>query len=176
MRPVFQVVKSLNELWSCIILAFSAVFCFFGCVEIYQIVSKHDGTWQNKWRWIAICRNIFLWNTSKVIRIDQSLSQYGNSFVAIFGDYRLQDLSISQVIVMWPVKNWSALIGGKFMLKKCFQDFLSSLKAVISTNESTEFITSHVIYKQTYTYKFQLKTTIIYCKKLKTFSLLSNFK
>ena len=72
--------------------------------------------------------------------------------------------------------NWSALIGGKFMLKKCFQDFLSSLKAVISTNESTEFITSHVIYKQTYTYKFQLKTTIIYCKKLKTFSLLSNFK
>ena len=118
MRPVFQVVKSLNELWSCIILAFSAVFCFFGCVEIYQIVSKHDGTWQNKWRWIAICRNIFLWNTSKVIRIDQSLSQYGNSFVAIFGDYRLQDLSISQVIVMWPVKNWSALIGGKFNFPK----------------------------------------------------------
>ena len=74
------------------------------------------------------------------------------------------------------LKLLSALIGGKFMLKKCFQDFLSSLKAVISTNESTEFITSHVIYKQTYTYKFQLKTTIIYCKKLKTFSLLSNFK
>ena len=30
--------------------------------------------------------------------------------------------------------------------KKPLQDFLSSLNAVISTNESTEFITGHVIY------------------------------
>ena len=39
------------------------------------------------------------------------------------------------------------------------QDLLSSLNAVISTNESTRFITGHVIYNPAYTYKFQLKTT-----------------
>ena len=39
------------------------------------------------------------------------------------------------------------------------QDLLSSLNAVISTNESTRFIIGHVIYNPAYTYKFQLKTT-----------------
>ena len=44
------------------------------------------------------------------------------------------------------------------------QDFLSSLNALISTNESTRIITVHVIYNLAYTYKFQLKTTyVIYC-------------
>ena len=38
---------------------------------------------------------------------------------------------------------------------------LSSLNAVISTNESTQIITGHVIYNPVYTYKFQLKTTLI---------------
>ena len=38
-------------------------------------------------------------------------------------------------------------------------DLLSSLNAVISTNESTQFITGHVTYKLAYTYKFRLKTT-----------------
>ena len=47
--------------------------------------------------------------------------------------------------------------GGKFIEKKL--PLFSSLNAVISTNESIEFITGHVIYKQVYTYKFQLKTT-----------------
>ena len=46
-----------------------------------------------------------------------------------------------------------------FFLKNPLQVFLSSLNAVISTNESTEFITGHVIYNPAYTYKFQLKTT-----------------
>ena len=55
--------------------------------------------------------------------------------------------------------NSSALIGGKFILKNPLQDLLSSLNAVISTNERTEFITGHVIYNPAYTYKFQLKTT-----------------
>ena len=36
---------------------------------------------------------------------------------------------------------------------------LSSLNAVISTNESTRIITGHVIYNPAYTYKFQLKPT-----------------
>ena len=44
-------------------------------------------------------------------------------------------------------------------LKNPLQDFLSSLNAVISTNESTRIITGHVIYNLAYTYKFQLKTT-----------------
>ena len=43
--------------------------------------------------------------------------------------------------------------------KNPLQDLLFSLNAVISTNESTEFITGHVIYNLAYTYKLQLKTT-----------------
>ena len=44
-------------------------------------------------------------------------------------------------------------------LKNPLQDLLSSLNAVISTNECTEFRPGHVIYNPAYTYKFQLKTT-----------------
>ena len=36
---------------------------------------------------------------------------------------------------------------------------LSSLNAVISTDESTQIITSHMIYNPAYNYKLQLKTT-----------------
>ena len=45
------------------------------------------------------------------------------------------------------------------LVKNPLQDMLSSLNAVISTNESTQVITGHVIYNPAYTYKFQLKTT-----------------
>ena len=45
-----------------------------------------------------------------------------------------------------------SLVENLFLQKNPLQDFLSSLNAVISTNESTEFITGHVIYKQSYTY------------------------
>ena len=57
------------------------------------------------------------------------------------------------------LKNSSALIGGKFIFQKKnpLQDLLSSLNAVISTNESTRIITSHEIYNPAY--KFELKTT-----------------
>ena len=58
---------------------------------------------------------------------------------------------------MWPVINSSALIVENFIFSK--KDLLSSLNAVISTNESTWFITGHVIYNPAYTFKFQLKTT-----------------
>ena len=40
----------------------------------------------------------------------------------------------------------STLIGGKFIKKNPLQDQLSSLNAVISTNESTQFVIGHVIY------------------------------
>ena len=46
-----------------------------------------------------------------------------------------------------------------FVKKNPLQNLLSSLNAVISTNESTRIITGHVIYNLAYTYKFQLKTT-----------------
>ena len=53
----------------------------------------------------------------------------------------------------------------KLFLKNPLQDLLSSLNDVISTNESTEFITGHVIYNPAYTYKFQLKTTFHYLNR-----------
>ena len=48
-----------------------------------------------------------------------------------------------------------------YFKKNPLQDLLSSLNAVISTDESTQIITGHVIYNLAYTYKFQLKTTIL---------------
>ena len=54
--------------------------------------------------------------------------------------------------------NLSALVESLFIKKNPFQDFLSRSNAVISTNDSTRFITGHVIYNLAYTYKFQLKT------------------
>ena len=47
-----------------------------------------------------------------------------------------------------------------FWKKTSLQDLVSSLKAVISTNESTEFITGHMLYNLTHTYKFQLKISV----------------
>ena len=76
---------------------------------------------------------------------------------------------------MWPVIIWVlSLVENLFFQKNPLQDLLSSLNAVISTNESTQIITGHVIYNLAYTYKFQLKTTILptiinstyaYCQK-----------
>ena len=44
--------------------------------------------------------------------------------------------------------------------KDPFQDLLSSLIAVISTIESTQFITGHTVYNLAYTYILQTTTTI----------------
>ena len=61
---------------------------------------------------------------------------------------------------MWTLINSIALIGGKSICKKNpLQDLLSSLNAVISTNDSTPIIKCHVIFNLAYIYKFQLKTT-----------------
>ena len=48
--------------------------------------------------------------------------------------------------------------------KNPLQDLLSSLNAVILSNQSTQIISGHVIYKPAYTYKFQLKTTKVNSK------------
>ena len=71
----------------------------------------------------------------------------------------MEFVSISQVINHMTCYNSSALIGGFFF--NPLQDLLSSLNAIISTNERTEFITGHVIYNPAYAYKFQLKTTLL---------------
>ena len=53
---------------------------------------------------------------------------------------------------MGPVINSSALIGGKFICKKNpLEDFLSSVNAVISTNERIEFIAGRITYNPAYT-------------------------
>ena len=47
--------------------------------------------------------------------------------------------------------NSSVLVSGKFIFQKNpIQDFLSSLNAVMSTNESTQIIAGHVIYTPAY--------------------------
>ena len=73
--------------------------------------------------------------------------------------FQLEFVSISRVLNHMTCYNWSALIGGKFRIKNPSQALLSSLNAVISTNESSQILTGHVIYILAYTYKFQLKTT-----------------
>ena len=61
---------------------------------------------------------------------------------------------------MWPVKNSSALIGGKYIKKNPLEDLLSSVNAVISTNEKIEFITDHMTYNPAYTWILQTTTTM----------------
>ena len=51
------------------------------------------------------------------------------------------------------------MVENLFLQKNPLQDLFSSLNAVISTNENTEFLSDHVIYNRAYTYKLQLKTT-----------------
>ena len=46
-----------------------------------------------------------------------------------------------------------------FVKKNPLQDLLSSLNAVISTNESTRIYKGQVIYNPAYTYKFKFKST-----------------
>ena len=53
-----------------------------------------------------------------------------------------------------------SLVENLFVKKNPLQDLLSSLNAVISTNERTEFITGHVIFKLRYNQIYQLKTTL----------------
>ena len=54
-----------------------------------------------------------------------------------------------------------SLAENLFLQKNPLQDLLSSLNAVISSNESTQILTGHVSRNTAYTYKFQSKTTIV---------------
>ena len=76
------------------------------------------------------------------------------------GGFQLEFVSISRVINHMTCYKFEYSHWWKIYLKKNpLHDLLSSLYAVISTNESTQIITGHVIYNPAYTYKFQLKTT-----------------
>ena len=76
------------------------------------------------------------------------------------GGFQLEFVSISRVINHMTCYNFEYSHWWKIYSKNnLLQDLLSSLNAVISTNESTQFLTGHVIYNPAYTYKFQLKTT-----------------
>ena len=113
-------------------------------------------TWSNQTsRRDSFCPiKVFLynWNSFTHLKIGL-LSKY-------IGGFQLEFVSISRVIDHITCYKFECSHWWIFL-----QDLLSNLNAIISTNESTEFITDHVIYNQAYTYKFQLKTTIIHCIK-----------
>ena len=69
-------------------------------------------------------------------------------------------LQLELVSISWVISHMTCYKFECSHWWKILQDLLSSLNAVISTNESTQIITGHVIYNLAYTYKFQLKTTI----------------
>ena len=52
------------------------------------------------------------------------------------------------------------MVENLFFQKKPLQELLSSLNSVISTNESTWFITGHMVYNLAYTYILQMTTTM----------------
>ena len=57
-------------------------------------------------------------------------------------------------IAMWPFMNSSALIGDSkiyFFQDNLSQDSLYIMNAVISTNDSTQFIIGHMVYNLAYT-------------------------
>jgi hypothetical protein len=61
----------------------------------------------------------------------------GKDTINEVGGFQLEFVSISRVINHMTYYNSSALNGVKFILKNPLQDLLSSLNALISTNEST---------------------------------------
>ena len=62
---------------------------------------------------------------------------------------------------MWPVINSSALISGKFIIKKkSYTRFALNCFAVISFNEKIEFITGHMTYDLAYTEILQTTATL----------------
>ena len=87
------------------------------------------------------------------------------------GGFQLEFVSIIRVINHMTCYNFECSNWWKIYL----QDLLSSLNAVILTNESTWIITGHVIYNPAFTYKFQLKTTMI-CYDLNLTSIFTNLR
>ena len=79
--------------------------------------------------------------------------------VLLLGGFQLEFVNISRVINHMTCYDWSALIGGTFIKKNPLQDLLSSLNAVIKTNESTWIYNRSCDLKPGLYLKFQMKTT-----------------
>ena len=70
----------------------------------------------------------------------------------ILGRFHLVGLIIPELKDHMTCYKFERFIGGKFNCKKnTLNDLLSSLIAVISTNESTQFITGRMVYNLPYT-------------------------
>ena len=83
--------------------------------------------------------------------------------IFVLGGFELEFVSISRVVsYMTCYKFECSHLAENLLRKNPLQDLLSSLNAVISTNENIRIITGHVIYNPAYTYKFQLKTIYIH--------------
>ena len=78
--------------------------------------------------------------TNEIICIANNIS---NAFLDM-GGFQLEFVSISRVINHITCYNLSALIGGKFTLKKSFAIF--ALQSECCNFNQLEFITGHVIY------------------------------
>ena len=85
------------------------------------------------------------------------------SFPILVVVFQLEFVSIAWVINHMTYYNFQCSPWLKIHFKNPLMqmDFLSSLNAVISTNESTRIITNDVIYNLAYIYKFQSKSTHI---------------
>ena len=71
-----------------------------------------------------------------------TIIQKGNNYFVLIPEYICDILYLPKL----PAMNSSALIGGIFIKKNPLQDLLSSVNAVISTNERVEFMTDHMTY------------------------------
>ena len=72
MRPVFQDVKSLNELWSCIILAFSVVFLLLWVC--WNISNRVEARW-NVTQQMKMDSNLPKYFSVKYVKSDQNWSK-----------------------------------------------------------------------------------------------------
>ena len=80
-----------------------------------------------------------------------------NKHFWIIGGFQLEFVSISRVINHMTCYKFSAFIGCNYSIQT--GDFFLEINFPPMT--ALEFITGHVIYNLAYTYKFQLKTTIV---------------
>ena len=67
-----------------------------------------------------------------------------------------------------------SLVENLFVKKNPLQDLLSSLNAVISTNERNWILTGHVIFKLRYNQIYLLKTTLDILKTIRNNELINN--
>ena len=101
-----------------------------------------------------ICQLPPLFPDGRQVERPPPLLQITSNFLVFYGlshDITLEKKCVAQNLIyskIWWTISWNcwvlSLVENLFLQKNPLQDFLSNLNAVISTNESTEFITGHV--------------------------------